>query len=308
MKNIATACLLIAAFFPLVHGQESRHSPVRIPREIMARVDEVYQITDQAILAEIAKNDSEYRVRRAAINMINDSSVLFEITKNERERVVRERAVEKLHETAEQGDAKAQYRLSILYLQGVGVDKDIKKSVEWYKKTLKQDASLDTKETLDILQSIKDAAEQGDAEAQYILGMCNEHGSGFYVEAKRVAYHVNGGYAYGPNLTEALAWYTKSAKQGYAPAQYEVGVRYGFRQKYAEAAELFRKAAEQGYSLAQEKLASYYLHGLGVDKDELKAIEWFTKAAEQGNLSARHQLGQLQKETEQKPTKEEKEE
>lgn len=216
----------------------------------------------------------------------------------------------KVLEMAEHGDIKAQYRISIWYLQGTGVEKDIRKSVEWYKKALVQDANLDTKETRNILQSIKDAAKQGDAEAQFSLGVCNEHGAGYYAEAETIVYHANGiDFAYEPNITMAETWYEKSAEQGYAPAQYIVGMRHSYNTKYSEAIELFKKSAEQGYVLAQNKLADYYLIGMGVEKDEVKAIQWYTKAAEQGDKIARRQLEHLKKnkeEDENKTTEEEK--
>ena len=41
------------------------------------------ELDDQKILAEIAKNDSDYEVRDAAVKKINDKSVLAEVVKND---------------------------------------------------------------------------------------------------------------------------------------------------------------------------------------------------------------------------------
>jgi len=71
-----------------------------------------------------------------------------------------------------------------------------------------------------------------------------------------------------------LKWYRKSAEQGNAMAQDNLGVMYhegeGVTRNYAEAAKWFRKAAEQGYAHAQYDLAVMYHEGKGVSRDEPK--------------------------------------
>ena len=58
------------------------------------------------------------------------------------------------------------------------------------------------------------------------------------------------------------------AKQGDAPAQYNLGTMYrngqGVPQDYTKAANWYRKAAEQGLSTAQKTLAVLYHNGQGV--------------------------------------------
>ena len=53
-------------------------------------------------------------------------------------------------------------------------------------------------------------------------------------------------------------WYRKAAEQGYADAQYNLGILYangqGVTQDYAEAARWYRKAADQGDAIAQINL------------------------------------------------------
>ena len=63
---------------------------------------------------------------------------------------------EKIKRRAEQGVAKAQFRLAVCYYYGEGVEKDREKAVEWWTK----------------------AAKQGHAESQYHLGVCYENGNG----------------------------------------------------------------------------------------------------------------------------------
>lgn len=95
--------------------------------------------------------------------------------------------------------------------------------------------------------------------------------------------------------TDAAEWYQKAAAQGYAVAQYNLGVMYGegkgVDQNYEEAFTWFEKAAEQGYVAAQYNLGLMYDQGRGVFPDIKEAISWYTRAAEQGDEAAQYNLG-----------------
>jgi TPR repeat protein len=94
---------------------------------------------------------------------------------------------------------------------------------------------------------------------------------------------------------ESKKWFKKSAENGFAKAQNELGECYdrgdGLPKDQFEAAKWFRKAAEQGYPEAQKNLAHCYRNGEGVEKNYLEAAKWYRKAAEQGNDSAQWFLG-----------------
>ncbi len=108
-------------------------------------------------------------------------------------------------------------------------------------------------------------ARQGDAEAQFALGLKYETGSGVAVDA-----------------AEAVRWYRKAAEQGDPPAQAAMGELYvrgfGVPQDYAMAADWYRKAAAQGNTTAQFKLGNLYENGLGVPQDYQVAARWYTRA------------------------------
>ena len=91
----------------------------------------------------------------------------------------------------------------------------------------------DFKETLQ-------AAEQGNAQAQFNLGLMYDQGRGVR-----------------QNHAQAVQWYRKAAEQGDAEAQLNLGNIYangrGVRQDYAQAVQWYRKAAEQGVAAAQYK-------------------------------------------------------
>ena len=85
---------------------------------------------------------------------------------------------------------------------------------------------------------------------------------------------------------EAVNWLRKSAEQGYADAQLDLGVCYdygnGVPQDHKEAVKWYRKSAEQGNADAQYNLGVSYEIGEGVKKDTQEALKWYKKAADQG--------------------------
>ena len=165
-------------------------------------------------------------------------------------------AVKWVRKAAEQGFARAQHDLGLMYEFGRGVERSYEKAVEWVLK----------------------AAEQGYADAQYHLGFMYEWGDG--VEQSDV---------------KAAEWFLKAAKQGLAVAQYNLGDMYrdgrGVEESFEKAAEWVQKAAEQGLAVAQNCLGFMYQNGTGVEQSYEKAVEWYRKAAEQGDVIAQCNLG-----------------
>ena len=121
------------------------------------------------------------------------------------------------------------------------------------------------------------AAEQNNADAQYILGVMYD--SGYGVEK---------------NYTKAIEWYQKAAEQNLPEAQYHLGVMYyhghGVEKNYTKAIEWFQKAAEQNLHKAQYNLGLMYRQGKGTEKNYSKAIKWFQKAAKQNDIKAKLNL------------------
>jgi hypothetical protein len=73
-----------------------------------------------------------------------------------------------------------------------------------------------------------------------------------------------------------------SAEQGYADAEFNLGVAYmnGFRlpEDHGEAARWFQRAANQGHADAQFYLGQMYLEGDAVPQNSLEAYKWFSLA------------------------------
>ncbi len=139
---------------------------------------------------------------------------------------------------------------------GEGVPKDEAEAIKWFRR----------------------AAEQGDDDAQFVLGV-------WYDEGRRVP----------SNFAEALKWYRLAAEQGNAGAQLNLGVMYahgkGIPRNNAEAAKWYRLAADQGLANAEDALGSLYFLGEGVPKSSSQAVKWFRQAADEGYAEAQKHLG-----------------
>jgi uncharacterized protein len=158
----------------------------------------------------------------------------------------------------------------------------------------------------------KAAAEAGQAEAQFDLGVLYAQGKGVQRD-----------------LTMAERWYRKSAEQGNAEAEFALGQMYsrgwgvprdeadalrwfqmasnpdadgpatdwsligdyGMPQDDKQAAYWYELAAQKGHAEAQFNLGRLYATGKGVPHDEEQAARWVRAAASQGYAPAQAGLG-----------------
>jgi TPR repeat protein len=157
---------------------------------------------------------------------------------------------------ADQGNARAQYTIGLMYLDGHGVPQDYSEAMKWFRL----------------------AVEQGNADAQYAIGLMYRNGQGVPQDH-----------------SQAVKWFYLAAEQGNADAENKVGAIYftgqGVPQDHAQAAKWFRLAAEQGEANAQFNLGILYHTGQGVPQNYAEALKWYRRAAEQGQPSAQGNLG-----------------
>lgn len=85
------------------------------------------------------------------------------------------------------------------------------------------------------------------------------------------------------NEDEAIRLYKQAAEQGYAEAQFQLGIIYkgqgNAHRDTVEAVKWLRMAAEQGHADAQEELGHSYEFGVGVEIDIKEAEKWYRMAA-----------------------------
>ena len=185
--------------------------------------------------------------------------------------------IAELYKTAVNGDAEAQYKMGLRCVKGDGIEEDPEGAVDWFRKAAEQGHAeaqyfcglghlygagnvAENRKALERMELTKltrfklqnptaavkwfrKAAEQGHAEAQYLLAWCCMTGNGT-----------------GKSLAEGLKWMRKAAGQGLAGAQCILGVCYlygnGVEKDSAEGVRWLRKAAEQGYPKAKKILES----------------------------------------------------
>jgi uncharacterized protein len=121
-------------------------------------------------------------------------------------------------------------------------------------------------------------ADQGNAEAQYTLGLSYLNARWFEKDDAR-----------------GKQWVQRAADQGCLDAQRELGRSYehglhSIWQDFGDAILWYRKAADQGDDEAQFALAHIYERGEGVPRDTAQALEWYRKAAANTGNSFRQSM------------------
>lgn len=210
-------------------------------------------------------------------------------------------AIATIRKNAAKDDAAAQFSLGILYDQGKGVPRDFAEAAKWFRKAADQGYAM-AQNNLGVMyangrgvaQSDVDAekwyrlaAMRGYAMAQNNLGLLYANGRSMVSDLTREVRHgVVSEYRPGvpQNDAEAATWYRRAADQGYAPAQFNLGVMLGAGRGVpkddVEAAKWYRKAAEQGDAGAQFNLGARYNNGRGVPQDNVQAYKWWTLSKE----------------------------
>lgn len=126
---------------------------------------------------------------------------------------------------AENGDASAQEKLSVMYFYGRGVAEDEGRAIEWARRS----------------------ADQGNIDAMYFIGT-------MYVFGDKLPKTVAD-----PDQ-EAARWFFEAASRNHAEAEYGLGLLFlagkGVVQDQEEALKWIRRAADHGHATARSFLAN----------------------------------------------------
>ena len=153
--------------------------------------------------------------------------------------------------------------------------------VNWYNQAMQGDAeaqyyvgmyeSLYNDFRSDMVYYWHKAAEQGLAKAQFRVGNCGYFGNNMSCDRE-----------------EVMQWYEKAAAQGNADAKF--GLELCRFADYNQAFQWCKEQAEAGVAEAQFILGLYYEYGSYVKPDREEAIRWFVQAGEQGHEAANEWL------------------
>lgn len=158
-------------------------------------------------------------------------------------------------QSAEAGLATGESRLGDCYKYGLGVERNLPLAVEQYSKAVEQDDLDAMQELAEILIEGSDGVEKDDERGFELL--------------------------------------KRAAESGHAEAQWMLGTLFinpnsmgvtCVEQDLAEGIKWMLKSSEQSFGMAECTLASFYLRGVGVEKDVAKAKELYTRALAHGGL------------------------
>ncbi|MBZ9800033.1 SEL1-like repeat protein [Mesorhizobium sp. ES1-4] len=165
-----------------------------------------------------------------------------------------------------------------------------------------------------IAEEVRRAADAGLPTAIYLLAVLTEHGLGvtanlaaaerLYRSAAekglpsaqfRLGLMLIDGSLVDQDPTAGEAWMRRAALGGNMEAAYFLGDRHAKNRPpdFAEAASWYRRAAEAGHQAAARAIASLYLTGNGVAKDDKEGARWLRVAAEGGSQEAQVDFANL---------------
>jgi TPR repeat protein len=171
------------------------------------------------------------------------------------------------------------FLLAVFFAASLSAQKPIPTSTEQHLATVARVNGMKASD----LNVVVMKAHDGDREAQYLLALVYERG-----------------HLLGRDLAAAQVWMSKSADQGYVPAELGMGLLYLHEPKdaipvgdYGRAERWLRLAASQGDAEAQFWLGLEYKHGAFGRTDYDEALQWFQKSAGQGLPNAQYSLGEM---------------
>lgn len=130
------------------------------------------------------------------------------------------------------------------------------------------------------VSSLAVAAEDGDAQAQFELGLAYDAGDGVSAD-----------------IQTALSWYRRAAQQSHAEAMYYIALTFDYADRVDEdneaAADWYRRAGELDHAASQAALGLMYEIGEGVETDLKAARNWYERAADNGSADGMGYLGDL---------------
>ena len=162
-----------------------------------------------------------------------------------------------------QGDPDSQFNVGLCYSSGNGVERNLRKSIEWY--------SL--------------AASQGHADAQYNLGL-------MYLEGDGIP----------KNSHKAIEWFNRAAKHSHVNAEINLGAIFakgdGVHVDLQQAYKWIYRASKRGSGIAQFYLGIMHFNGEGTPQDNIYAHVWWNISASiSGHKNAQKSRDRLESES-----------
>ncbi len=227
----------------------------------------------------------------------------------------------------EAGDAEAQFRLGLLYLNSMVGPADPDTATTRFRAAANAFLATNsaglaafpraTPDAAKALQWLSRAAAQGHKYAQPLLAdqyragksvpqnmaeairwyKASAEGGNEWSAYELAMIYTTGEGGLPKDIPEAVKWYRQASEAGVVWAQYELATLYDKSKDIPtdpqQAARWYEAAGKQNHDWAEYGLAYLYYTGRGVDKDYTAAIEWFQRAAERGNPESQYMMGYM---------------
>ncbi|PCK33187.1 tetratricopeptide repeat protein [Pseudoalteromonas piscicida] len=279
------------------------NSLIRAQRDVNEKFIEIKSLKEQLNKAYNLENKDT--LERAYLREKNNlaaldifESALDSIYGRKGEPVNEVKGLSLLYESANRGVAQAYYTLAILYFSGEVVKPSLKNMAFWTKKAIdagyvealplyiyqnptlndseerlrnaikESDKTDPIRQTLEVTLAELLYKDKKNAKASLDLALpWAEKDDGMALKLVRAIYKDNG------NLKEAKKWLERAANIGSSSAQLELGLLKIENGEQVEGFELIRLASEQRHVDANLNLYRCYYLGIGVNRDELKALQ-----------------------------------
>ena len=326
MKKLLALAVAAALVAPLSAAEDKSTSAiVRLLNSRVAGSPKAYAAAAESVAADAAAGRPLHQFVIAVVANDADLPAKLRLTPQTRKEYL-DRTRGKIRALAEEkGNALAWYLLSLeandlKYLKRAADGENVQALNAWGTIKLTEaltDQNADTNEVekvcLKSFECFKKAAEMGDANGLYNLGMCYRRGYGCVPDPDLALKSFRAGAEAGHpeainnlggffrdgivverNYETAARWFSRSADLGNAYGQLNYALALlrgeGVDKDEAKAAELLKTAAQRGNAEAMSAYGTCFLDGMGVEKSESEAVKWFRASAARGFAPAMESL------------------
>ncbi|AMH94277.1 polysaccharide/polyol phosphate ABC transporter ATP-binding protein [methanogenic archaeon ISO4-H5] len=173
-----------------------------------------------------------------------------------------EECLKQLERFAENGNAEAAYKLGSIYLDGLGLEKNIVQAVKWFQR----------------------GSDLGHVWSKMRLAEVYRDGREVQQDIKKAVELFRDGAKQG-NIQCLFSLLPLISNSG--PAENQI--------LFEECLKQLERFAENGNAEAAYKLGSIYLDGLGLEKNIVQAVKWFQRGSDLGHVWSKQQLHYIYK-------------
>jgi TPR repeat protein len=180
---------------------------------------------------------------------------------------------------AEEYRPEAKFQLGMIYLNGIGIERNYNEAMEWIKSSVEEMPDYEChKYGMHLYNGIK--SEKKHVIALIFLRKAADQNYG--LSQAQIGLMYLDGHGVSESNYEAMRWIEKSLENMKRDRCYDLGFRLYSQyesEKHLVIAWIFiNKAAEEGNGLAQALLGEMYLEGKGAQKNQDEALKWIEKS------------------------------